>query len=527
VTVIAWTFAVPSVATAQDDAFKQGLAARGDRKWPEAANAMRRAIQADGRESTRKVRTGLLGAFGGGTEYFPHYFLGEALKNQGDCAGAVTAWEISEDQKAVLGHAEFSANLRAGYKECAAKGVLLRNDYRQQVAAVDQAYNEARGMAERLNSVRTSNPELWRSDVDAEFERARGELGSAQGRLVKARETRLLADFNESRSASTRATGLLRPIEARLGAAISTRTLIGQQAQEVQQVLASAETSDRAIDAAKVVLPPALVSSRDGARAQMTRSRERLAQAEKTQNAATAGEAMKLAQEAADVLAKALDQVSKLARTEFEQRFQQVVAAASEQFSFFASSFATLERLVAEKPDKMRPEMAAEREALQKEQSALQRRFDNARRAENMTVVQDVTRLAADTRMRVDALIKAFGPATLRDRGVNAALEDGARLYFAGEYERALDSLGPVGGLSDIPLQVHVHLFRAASLYALFVRSGESNQALLKDALASIERCKQIDPVFQPSARAFSPRFIRMYQNGAAEPQTAATAPQP
>jgi hypothetical protein len=513
VTVCAWLVALPSTAVAQDDAFKQGLEARGDRRWPEAAAAMRRAIQADSRESTRRVRTGLLGAFGGGTEYFPYFFLGEALKNQGDCAGAVSAWEISEDQKAVLGHTQYAGDLRAGYKECAAKGVLLRTDFRQQVSAVDQAYNDARGLAERLNTVKGSNPDLWRPDMDADFERARGELGTAQGRIVKARETRLMADFNESRSATARAVGLLRPIETRLGAAINARTLLAQQAQEIQQVLSAAEANDRAIDAVKVALPAALASSRDGARAQIAKARDRLAQAEKGQNTAMAGEAMKLAQDASEVLAKALEQVNKLARGEFEQRFQQVVAAASEQFSFFASSFATLERLVAEKPDQMLPEMSAEREALQKEQSTLQRRFDSARRSENVTAVQDVTRLASETRMRVDALIKAFGPATLRDRGVHAGLEEGARLYFDGEYQRALDSLSPLAGQSDVPLQVHVHLFRAAALYALYVRSGESDAALLTEAQAAIGRSKQIDPSFEPSSRAFSPRFIGVFRS--------------
>jgi hypothetical protein len=215
----------PSTTFAQDDAFKQGLAARGDKKWPVAAEAMRRAIQADGKESTRKVRSGVL-IFGGATEYFPYFFLGEALKNSGDCAGAVTAWETSEEQKAVLTHAEFMRIMRAGYAECAAKGVLLRPDYRQQATATDVAYSEAFGMAERVTKVRTTNPDLWRSDVDAEYARASNELDSARSRLIKARSTRLASDFAESRSASTRAAGLLRPLEAKLVGAISTRTLI-------------------------------------------------------------------------------------------------------------------------------------------------------------------------------------------------------------------------------------------------------------------------------------------------------------
>jgi hypothetical protein len=463
-------------------------------------------------ESARKVQGRSILFFGSGTEYLPHYFLGEALKNLGDCAGAVTEWETSEDQKIVLRLPEFSAGLRAGYKECSAKGVLLREEYRQQVATADQIYNETLGIATRLDRVRGTSPELWRSDVAAEFERARNDLGAAQRSLVKGRQSRLATDFTESKNASARAAGLLRPLESRLGAAITARTLISQQSAETERVLDGAETSDRAVDSAKVALPVTLASSRESARALIARARERLAAAEKTQNAATSGEALRLAQEASDAFGTLLEQVNALARAEFEQRFQQVIAAATEQFSFVATSFATLERLVAAKPGMMLPAMSSERDALLKQHSALQRRFDNARRTENVSGVQDATRIAIETRARIDALIKTFGPATLRDRGVLAPLEDAAKRYFSGDYQQALSALEPLGQMRDVPLQVHAHLFRAASLYALYVRSGETDQALRTSAVAAVRRCKEIDPAFRPNARAFSPRFISFFQ---------------
>jgi hypothetical protein len=59
---------------------------------------------------------------------------------------------------------------------------------------------------------------------------------------------------------------------------------------------------------------------------------------------------------------------------------------------------------------------------------------------------------------------------------------------------------------------VHAHLFRAASLYALYVRSGETDQTLRGEAVASVRRCKEIDPGFRPNARAFSPRFLIFFQ---------------
>ena len=58
-----------------------------------------------------------------------------------------------------------------------------------------------------------------------------------------------------------------------------------------------------------------------------------------------------------------------------------------------------------------------------------------------------------------------------------------------------------------------MHLFRAAALYHLFVRSGEKDQALRTRALAEIEACKRLNSQFAPDTRAFAPRFITFYQN--------------
>ena len=79
--------AAPAAAQDKDETFRRGLDARGDKRWKDVVTQMRNAIQADPQESTRKVRGGLLRL--AQTEYLPHYFLGEALFNLNDCAGAV------------------------------------------------------------------------------------------------------------------------------------------------------------------------------------------------------------------------------------------------------------------------------------------------------------------------------------------------------------------------------------------------------------------------------------------------------
>ena len=95
---------------------------------------------------------------------------------QNQCAAAVSEYEISEDQKIVQGIPEFATGLRAGYKECATKGVLLRDEYRQQANATDQVYNEAVALFTRIAGLKQTSADLWKADFDPELERARSDL---------------------------------------------------------------------------------------------------------------------------------------------------------------------------------------------------------------------------------------------------------------------------------------------------------------------------------------------------------------
>jgi hypothetical protein len=61
---------------------------------------------------------------------------------------------------------------------------------------------------------------------------------------------------------------------------------------------------------------------------------------------------------------------------------------------------------------------------------------------------------------------------------------------------------------------LHVHLFRAAALHALYVQSPETKAGLLAQAQEEVEKCKQIASTFQPHPGMFSPRFITFFQGG-------------
>jgi hypothetical protein len=504
--------AAPSFAAAQDEAFKQGLEARGDKKWTDVVRHMQNAVKADSQESTRKVRSGFLGVQG--MEYLPHYFLGEAYFNLQDCGGAVTEWSVSEQQAAIKSKPELLGVLRKGSQACAAKGVLLAADYNPLYQSTRQVYTDAAALGKRVSDLGASNRDVWKPDVDEQYGRARKELEASLNRLNAGQRSRLAGDFNEAKAASERATAILRPLETSLSAAVEALTSVQTTAREIDQLLAAAATSDQALEAIKTSLTEPMQTARTAARQQVTQARDRLAAGQKTQNPTVVAEALKYAQAGATGLAQVLEQAQKLARGAFEQQLGDTVRAADEAFARISAATSILDRRVAQKPDVAGPKLMADRAALMKQVDTLRRRFERARSAENVTSLTDTTRLALETQNGLDGLIKQFGPITLRDRGVDASLEEGVRLFLSGEYQQALTALEPLTGQADVPLQVHAHVFRAAALYALFVRSGESNTQLRAQSLAEIAKTKQLNASFQPSARAFSPRFLSLYHSG-------------
>ena len=503
--------ALPSLAAAQDDAFKQGLSARSDKKWAEVVRHMQNAVKADSQESTRKVGS-RLGV--GGTEYLPHFFLGEAYYNQQDCGSAVTEWLISEQQSAVKSKPEFLGTMRAGYQACAAKGVLLAADYNPLHQSTSKVYADAAALSKRISEIGATNREVWRPEVDEQFARAKKELESSFARLNAGQRSRLASDFIESKAASERATAILRPLETSLNTALEAVTSVQKQIKDVEQILATADSADQTLETLKDSLTEPMQAARKIGKQQLAQARDRLAAAQKTQNAAAVADALKFAQSGSTALTQVLDQVQKVARGVLEQQLGDAVRGADEAFARLSSAMTILDRRIAEKPDIVNPKLTADRAAYVKQVDTLRRRFERARKAEDLSALTETTRLTLETHKGVTGLITAFGPITLRERGVHESLEEGVRLYLNGEYQQALSALEPLTGQADVPLQVHAHVVRAAALYALFVRSGESNAQLRTDALAEIARTKQLNASFQPSRRAFSPRFLSLYQTG-------------
>ena len=503
----------PSAVLAQgnekDEAFRRGLEARDKKNWKQAELEMRSALVSDPKESTRKVGGGI---FRGGMEYLPHYFLGEALYNQNDCAGAVAEWAISEQQPVVGTRSEFKGFMATGYRICAMRGVLPPGEFNTQLASANQAINDANNLAESIT--KTGSPDAWRQELRDQYKSTSGDITTARTRLETAKSTRSAADFEAARAAAIRASNGLRNFEKILNASIENLSTVQRQARDVDQIINGAEAKDREIDALKIALSQPLTASRQSGRDLLGRARDQVRAGERAQNIAAVTEASRSAQQAAAIIEQVLSDAMKLAQGALEHELADAAAAATEALSFVDSSFATLGTLFRDKPDKVTPDVQSQRDALDKRVTALRRRIEAAQKTQNVGGLREGARLSVDIRSELDKLAAAFGPLSLRSRGVQAALEDGARQFFEGDYQQALATLDSAS-LNDAPLQLHVHLFRAAAAYHLFIRSGEKDQALRTRALAEVEACKKLNSQFTPDSRAFAPRFLTFYENAA------------
>lgn len=510
---VVWSAALvlaPAVhAQEQDKAFKDGIDARDSKKWREAADHMRQAIQADSKESARKVRTGIFGSM----EYLPYFFLGEALFNLNDCAAALEAWTISEQQGAINSRPESATFLQKGYAACESKGVLASARYAPLLARTRQQVTDVTALGTTVFASARDHNELWTTAMREQYDRANGELQNAQARLANATRTRLERDFNDASTAAERARTGFRAVQTELTSVVARAGTVQTITRETEQAMDAADGISRTLAAKNSFMTPPLLAAIQVAHETASRARTQMTLGQRSVNEAVAIEARALAQDALGKFKAVLDVVTKREAA----LVTEAVAQAEEAFSFLERGFASFDRLAAERPDRVKPEMLLERDSLQKAAATAQRRLDSARRSREISRLQEAKGLATAIRTPLDALISAFGPVTLTDRGVRAALVEGARQFFAGEYAQALTTLDP-STLGDGPLQLHAHLLRAASHYALFVRSGEKDQAQRTHAAAEVEKVKQISPDFAPDTRAFAPRFIAFFQTGLPAP---------
>ena len=528
-------FMAAAEASAQDDAFRRGLEAREKQQWQAVSSLMREAIKLRPQESREKVRSGLGAVLGaGGTEYLPYFFLGEAQFRINLCAEAVNAWAVSEQQRAIEARPDFVKILRSGYVECEKRGVLPPVKLDPALTRTLQQYNDVNGLAQKISTLAEANLDVWRGDaaMRRDFDRAGTELKTAYTRYQSAQASRTQVDLQEASNAAERARNILVPLDVSLRTAVDNRRTAQSLFREVAEAIAAADALNTTIGAKRVPFTPAMTAALQEGRSGIDRARERQTEGANTMSPPALIAARTLAIESSTRLRQLLDEIGRVEKIVHQRELSDALTRAADAFSLLDSAVATLDRFSAQRPGVLPEDKVAERDAAQQEIARVRRRLDAARKEENVAAVAEAVRLAAELRDRLNVLIAAFGPLTLRDRGVNAVLEEGARLFFNGQYQQVVSALEPGESFGDdVPLRLHVHLFRAAAMHQLFVRSGEKDGDLRAQAVREVEHCKEIDSAFTPDGRAFSPRFVNFYQSvtstGAAESASASAAVPP
>jgi hypothetical protein len=505
-------------AQAQDEAFRNGLRARGDKRWAEVVVQMRSAIQADGTESSRKIRLGFLGL--SSMEYLPHFFLGEAFFYLGDCAGAVNEWAESQRQGAVAARRDDVALIQGWYAECGRKGVSLPGEFEPLVERAEGAIKEASAAGQEVVDRAQTNVDLWKpgQDFRARYESERARVEAASSKFVVGRRARSASDLNDARANAEAARDGFRQLASELARASDLQAALGRLEPQVQQALLLAGNAEQSINqllaqtTLKVTLPAALEAARQRAEDLYARAHARQAAGTKGRDAAALEDALKMARDASTALNDVRDQVNKFLSVAADRGFAQEVTAGAEAFSLADQVMVAASRLSPQAAG--RPDVVQARESARQLLEEGRRRFDAARKKQDLAGIKDAVRIATEARDRLNAMITSNGAGglTLEQRGIHPALITGSRHYFAGEYQQALSALDdPALAASTVPIQLHAHVFRAASLFALWVSSEPPNESLKKRAEAEVRLCQGIDPAFRPDNRAFSPRFIRFF----------------
>jgi hypothetical protein len=102
-----------------EESFLQGWEARAAGRWNEVVAYMREAIMLRPQESTQQLDAG---PGRGPVAYLPHFYLGEAYFQLGDCVAALAAFQLSEQQGILGRRRDLLQTVRSAKAACEEKG---------------------------------------------------------------------------------------------------------------------------------------------------------------------------------------------------------------------------------------------------------------------------------------------------------------------------------------------------------------------------------------------------------------------
>jgi hypothetical protein len=184
--------------------YGQGLAALRKDDWERVASKMQEAIAEEPRAQAQIRLSGM-----NFLPYVPHFYLGKALFEQGDCIGAAQAWQIATEQGQIQNMADEFAELQAGLDTCQPETV--------DVSQIAQAASDEVDVLDAANSefaALSTDPDLsaeWAPDWKPRLDASISIVGQLRNRLAAAVEA-----ADESEISNIRAEAMLAANEARL-----------------------------------------------------------------------------------------------------------------------------------------------------------------------------------------------------------------------------------------------------------------------------------------------------------------------
>lgn len=239
-----WMLAAPALRADYRDSYKRGLDAYEAKRWEEATRLLREAIS-----EHPEAGAGILGM----RRYTPHYFLGVALAEQGDCRGAVDAFDNAEKQGKLS---------REELRDLGQRRQTCRGRLQKASDATAAAQREVDATSTALAQVASveSSPlmrDAWREgspSLAARQEAAANQLAAARTQLTRAdREL----DADKAAEAGKSAQAARRELESLLAAATTRRDELQAEAQrELAALHKATEDARRRVASVSKTLAP-------------------------------------------------------------------------------------------------------------------------------------------------------------------------------------------------------------------------------------------------------------------------------
>jgi hypothetical protein len=463
--VAAAMLAFGAVASADYRAsFEKGIKAIDNKDWSGAIEALRAAVAEKSAEGERVLIYGMRYK-----PYLPHYYLGLAYFNTGNCDAAVKAWAESERQGPVREAAEYKT-LQRLREQCRGQGIREAEpaqvpspargpDVRQAVAEAEAEIKKGESAATAVARMRgePENARLWQSDSSLRQteNKANQDLSSARAVLAEARTGNDAARVAVARDTATRAR---RELEALQRLVTDRRDRLAAETLEKQ------------------------ARERDAAEKRAALEKKTLEKQSKESQAKESLAKEKTSAERSRAILREVGQSVQEARA--------VLADASRR----------------------RPLPVEAR----KPRAELERELKEARRAGPNTSPSDLTNLrdrvvksAANLRMALNRPLSGTTPPA--DRTIPPSLLAAADAYFQGDYDKAARTLESAN-FQQPRAAAQARLLRGAARYGIFVTGGEKDDRLRQKAIEDIRECLRLDPTIAVSSLAFSPRFVEFFK---------------